>query len=1100
MSASAPDRRYAFFIFLAYLAFVGYGSLVPFELRNYTLDQAIEQFASIGYLELGAASRADWVANIVLYVPLAFLGCAWAVGMRTQNPLRYLAALPVFAFCIAVAIALEFTQIFFAPRTVSLNDLLAETLGSLAGIALFGLGRQHIAHLYASFVQGGRQSVIAAAVVFSLLYVTLSLFPYDFVISPQELASRLESDNQGWLIAGGCGSGLRCAAHQAGEMVAIAPLGLLVALAAPALSYRRIFTAGVALGLVLEIAQLLLVSGISQGLSLLWRGMGLAAGAAVGHVLRRQGPAPVAWMIRRAVPFAALPYILLLAALGGGFSAPWLPLQGALARLAEVRFMPFYYHYFTTESAAVASLFAQAGMYAPVGFALWALRPTWSRSGGIPQAAFWAVVLALPIEFIKLFVPPKHPDPTNLLIVAVGAAFACAVANWMERALLGGRSEREPGGAAIPGARQALSADSPALPAGRDWPMPHPAGIAIGFAAGLLALAGVVSYPVGTPWLIAALLGYGALLWHRPSLLFFAVPALLPALDLSPITGRLWLDEFDLMVLVTLAISYPRVYRMKPRPWPNRWWPAAVVLLWTSWTVASARGLWPLWSLEGGLSDSSHSPLEAWLVGKGLLWALLLMPLMRRVPPENAEAIQRRMLNGLVAGLALVILAVFRERRVFVGLLDFENVFRVTGTFSDMNTGGAYIETFLAFAFPVLAVRVLMVRHWVLKLAGIIAAASVSYAMLVTFSRGGYAGLAAGLMPVALGVLRMRTGASPRRWLALGGVVAASLAVAVPVLSGGFAKARLERAGEDLAIREAHWKRALGLMDDGPLTALAGMGFGQYPMLYLLKAEGVGPPGTYSVMRDGDNPYLRLGAGETVFLDQIVAVEPGVQYTLSARVRSPEGANSLSVALCDKALLYSFECIWPPLPAAQRQWNTVTARVDAANLGGGPWPHRPVKLSLHNPGSGGAIDVDDVSLKARDGRELLANGGFGDGAARWLFVTDQDLAWHIHQQTVEMYFAQGGLGLAALAVLAIASAYILWPALQSGNLQAAALAGALTAFLTVGLLGSTMDTARLSMLFYLGAFAAGLLTRVDVKGNARGRTLDNIGRYRKPAP
>jgi hypothetical protein len=47
----------------------------------------------------------------------------------------------------------------------------------------------------------------------------------------------------------------------------------------------------------------------------------------------------------------------------------------------------------------------------------------------------------------------------------------------------------------------------------------------------------------------------------------------------------------------------------------------------------------------------------------------------------------------------------------------------------------------------------------------------------------------------------------------------------------------------------------------------------------------------------------------------------------------------------------------------------------------------------------------------------------------------------------------------------------------SGNLTATALAATLVGFLTVGLLGSTMDTARLSMLFYLGALCAGLLTR-----------------------
>jgi hypothetical protein len=81
----------------------------------------------------------------------------------------------------------------------------------------------------------------------------------------------------------------------------------------------------------------------------------------------------------------------------------------------------------------------------------------------------------------------------------------------------------------------------------------------------------------------------------------------------------------------------------------------------------------------------------------------------------------------------------------------------------------------------------------------------------------------------------------------------------------------------------------------------------------------------------------------------------------------------------------------------------------------------------------------------------------------------------------------------ALAVLSIAVAKILWPALRGGDLRATAFAGALVAFFTVGLLGSTMDTPRLSMLFYLGAFGAGLLTRTGQGKSVRGEALENIG-------
>ena len=216
MSPISTNRHHTFWIFTAYLLFVVYGSLLPFEYREYTLAQAIELFAGIGYLDLGVVSRADWMANIVLYIPLAYLCCAWILGMRAVSTGRYLALLLVFAICLAVAVAVEFTQIFFAPRTVSLNDLLAETLGTLGGISLWAFGRGRIMQLRDAFAVGGHQSVVAAIAAYGMVYVALSLFPYDFLISIRELAWKLESGSQSWLIAGGCSDWVRCAARLAG--------------------------------------------------------------------------------------------------------------------------------------------------------------------------------------------------------------------------------------------------------------------------------------------------------------------------------------------------------------------------------------------------------------------------------------------------------------------------------------------------------------------------------------------------------------------------------------------------------------------------------------------------------------------------------------------------------------------------------------------------------------------------------------------------------------------------------------------------------------------------------------------------------------------
>jgi glycopeptide antibiotics resistance protein len=1068
-------HRYVYLAFVAYLAFVVYGSLLPFELRDLSFPQALQAFADIRFLDLDVASRADWIANIVLYIPLAFLGCTWAAGTRRLKVARSFAIGLVFVFCVSIAVTIEFTQLFFAPRTVSLNDLLAETIGTALGIALWIFARERMSALWQAFETGGRQSLLAAITLYGLLYLILALFPYDFVISLAELRDKMSSDKLGWLIAGDCSSLVRCAAGQVGELIAIAPLGLLLALASPRLSLYSLFVLGLLLGLMLELLQLLLASGTSQGLSVLARGAGLVAGASLGRAMRSYGPVPTARLLWSVGLIAAVPYAIAIATVNGWFAARWLSLDDGYARLAQVKLLPFYHHYFTSEPKAMASLLAQVTLYAPVGVFLWAgsTRKSHPQRPHLPLVALSGAALALPIELGKLMVPTKHPDFTNLLIAAGGAAFAYWLTVWISSVLTGGEAHREST------RRSAATRFSETVSGAQNG---NPIGLLISVLAAIAMFSGLVNYPTGIPALALLLLGYGILLFYRPWLWLLLLPALLPVLDLSPITGRLLLDEFDLLILVTLVLGYWRLYPKTARHWPTRYLPLAFGLLWATWVVATIRGLWPLLNWPNNVLASSHSPYEAWSVGKGLLWTLLLVPLLRRVPAAKIENAQQLLLNGLVIGLALVCGIVLWERHVFVGIWNFESVFRVTGSFSNMHTGGAYIEAFIAFAFPVLVVWVLMRAQWQWRLAGILLAVVAAYAMLVTFSRGGYAGLVAGLIVVGLATWHQQAAKKGLQAMTLAGLVVGVIAVAVPVLSGEFAQYRVSHANRDLSTRLSHWSHALQLMDDGVATTLTGMGFGRYPTQYLYSATMDKPPGSYSVLREDGQTFLRLGAGESVFLDQLVAVEPDTSYTLTANIRQPYGEAQLLIPICEKALLYSFECSWhrmEPIPDdADATWHRVTIRVESGLLGsGGHWPHRPVKLSLSNGSGNNPIDVSAVSLKANGGRELLANGGFSKGVARWLFVTDQDLAWHIHQQEIEMYFAQGLLGLLALAILLVAVFQCTWPAVRAGNPFATAIAGALAAFLTVGLLGSTMDTARLSMLFYLGALAAALLVK-----------------------
>jgi hypothetical protein len=109
-----PDRveRLLWWLTLGYSAFVIYGSLVPLHFQRQPLEAAWAYFQRIPYLDLGIGSRADWVANILLFVTLAFLwlGLLWP---RRSRIAQAVASGVVLVGGVGLSGAIEFTQIFF---------------------------------------------------------------------------------------------------------------------------------------------------------------------------------------------------------------------------------------------------------------------------------------------------------------------------------------------------------------------------------------------------------------------------------------------------------------------------------------------------------------------------------------------------------------------------------------------------------------------------------------------------------------------------------------------------------------------------------------------------------------------------------------------------------------------------------------------------------------------------------------------------------------------------------------------------------------------------------------------------------------------------
>ena len=605
----------------------------------------------------------------------------------------------------------------------------------------------------------------------------------------------------------------------------------------------------------------------------------------------------------------------------------------------------------------------------------------------------------------------------------------------------------------------------------------HPLGTACAGAmragAALLTLAVVLAallrFPVVPLALGIGLCSAAVLVAWQPVWLWVIVPAALPVLDLTPWSGRLFWDEFDLMLSLLVAVAWWRGGRV-PTPYRDRPLSAAFALVLLSFAISTARALLPWPGLDEDAFANLLGPFNALRILRGALWAALLWALARRQHANGADVFAA-FSRGLVLGLLGTVLCILFERASFTQLLDVSDGYRVAGPFSAMHTGGAYVEAFLVTALPFLLVRLGSWGSWGQAwrmVPGGLLLAGTAYSVAVTFSRGGYAAFALALLVLAVCAAHQPGRRSGRL---VYGVVSALVVAGVvgPVLMGSFAQSRLADIDRDLRGRESHWARTLARMDHDAASMLLGMGLGRLPAVNLQRSTPQERSASFRLMDEAGQRFLRLGSGKAVYIEQFVDLAPQQTYRLQMRLRVALPGASLGVGLCEKWLVASATCVSAPMALDGRinEWQSVSVAMASADVGAAhAGLARPVKLSFYLNGPV-PVDVASVQLLAPDGRALVRNPGFADGMDHWFFTADHHLAWHAKSMPLAIYFDQGVLGLLAMAAILVLGLWRARRAAWQGVPGAAPLLAALLAFTAVGMFDTLIDTPRFLMLWLL---------------------------------
>lgn len=385
-------------------------------------------------------SRSNYLANALLFVPIGF-GASGALLAGRRRAAALVAVPATLALSVAVSVTAEFLQIYVPGRIVSRADIVAQTLGCAAGIAVWiGAGNWLTGWLRTASDRQRGDRVARALSAYAVLWVLVKLAPFDFTVDLGHIANRYR---RGLIALTPLGAGVSTAQIVWDALLTTlgaVPLGALGLVGWTGLGVRRHSQAAFAFGAVfvvlVEAAQIFVRSHAAQATDILWGLLGVAGGVwAARCALQHRHAVPM--IPERGFSWPAFGALLLWTAVLAAYH--WQPYEFSLdpesikEQLDGISLVPFAGYWSGSELTTFKNVLIKFVLALPFGIVgSGVLSDRVARRPVL--TAFWIAVAAGvfgAIEAGQLLLPVRTPDPTDVLVSVAGAAAGLWIGRWV---------------------------------------------------------------------------------------------------------------------------------------------------------------------------------------------------------------------------------------------------------------------------------------------------------------------------------------------------------------------------------------------------------------------------------------------------------------------------------------------------------------------------------------------------------------------------------------------------------------------------------------------------------------------------------------------